>query len=55
MNDKDDFTIMRGVGKNVTANRNKTSTEIDGYYSIRCMQNAILTRRAVYDTLVRQM
>ena len=55
VNDKDDFTIMRGVGKNVTANRNKTSTEIDGYYSIRCMQNAILTRRAVYDTLVRQM
>ena len=55
VNDKDDFTILRGVGKNVTSNRNKTSVEIDGYYSIRCMQNAILTRRAVYDTLVRQM
>lgn len=55
VNDKDDCTILRGVGKNVTANRNKTSAEIENYYSIRCMQNAILTRRAVYDTLVRQM
>lgn len=54
VNDKDDFTIMRGVGKNVTANRNKTST-IQNYYSIRCMQNALMTRRAVFETLVRQM
>ena len=52
---KDDCTILRGVGKNVTANRNKTSKEIDGYLSIRCMQNALLTRRAVYETLVRSM
>ena len=55
VNDKDNFTILRGVGKNVTSNRNKTSAEIENYYSIRCMQNAILTRRAVYETLVRQM
>ena len=55
VNDKDDFTIFRGVGKNVTANRSKTDKDIDGYLSIGCMQNAILTRRAVYDTLVRQM
>ena len=54
VNDKDDFTIMRGVGKNVTANRKKTST-IQNYYSIRCMQNALMTRRAVFETLVRQM
>ena len=54
VNDKDDFTIMRGVGKNVTANRNTTST-IQNYYSIRCMQNALMTRRAVFETLVRQM
>lgn len=54
VNDKNDFTIMRGVGKNVTANRNKTST-IQNYYSIRCMQNALMTRRAVFETLVRQM
>ena len=55
VNDKDDYTILRGVGKNVTANRNKTEKEIEGYFSIGCMRNAILTRRAVYETLVRSM
>lgn len=55
VNDRDDYTILRGVGKNVKANKLKTPKEIDGYLSIRCMQNALLTRRAVYETLVRSM
>lgn len=55
VNNKEDYTILRGTGKNVNANRNKTEKEIDGYLSIRCMQNALVTRRAVYDTLVRSM
>ena len=55
VNDKEDYTILRGVGKNVTANRNKTEKEIENYLSIRCMQNALLTRRPVYETLVRSM
>lgn len=55
VNDRDDYTILRGVGKNVTSNRKKTDKEIEGYLSIKCMQNAILTRREVYETLVRQM
>ena len=55
VNDKIDHTILRGTGKNVTANRNKTGKEIENYLSIRCMQNALLTRRAVYETLVRSM
>ena len=55
VNDREDYTILRGVGKNVTANRYKTEKAIDGYLSIRCMQNALLTRRAVYETLVRSM
>ena len=55
VNDKVDHTILRGTGKNVTANRNKTETTIQNYYSLRCMQNALLTRRAVYETLVRSM
>ena len=55
VNDRKDYTILRGIGKNVTANRNKTDKEIEGYLSIRCMQNALLTRRAVYETLVRNM
>lgn len=55
VNDKDDYTILRGVGKNVRANRQKTEKEIEGYLSIRCIQNALLSRRAVYETLVRNM
>lgn len=55
VNDKEDYTILRGTGKNVAANRIKTEKEIEGYLSIRCMQNALLTRRAVFETLVRIM
>ena len=55
VSNKDDYTILRGTGKNVTANRNKTEKEIGGYLTIGCMQNALLTRRAVYEALVRTM
>ena len=55
VNNKEDHTILRGTGKNVSANRSKTQKEIDGYLSIGCMRNAILTNRAVYETLVRSM
>lgn len=55
VSDKEDYTILRGTGKNVSANKSKTSKEIDGFYTLKCMQNAILTRRAVYETLVRGM
>ena len=55
VNDQPDHTILRGTGKNVTANRLKTEKEIPGYLTLKCMQNAILTRRAVYETLVRTM
>lgn len=55
VNDKVDHTILRGTGKNVRANRSKTEKDIDGFMSLRCMQNSLLTRRAVYDTLVRSM
>lgn len=53
--DREDYTILRGTGKNVKANRMKTPKEIPNYMSIRCMQNALLCNRAVYDTLVRSM
>lgn len=55
VNDKEDYTILRGTGKNVTANRNKTPKEIENYLSIGCMRNAILTNHAAYETLVRGM
>lgn len=55
VNDKPDYTILRGTGKNVTANRNKTAKEIDGYYSLNCMRNALLTDKGVYEMLVREL
>lgn len=55
VNDREDYTILRGVGKNVKANKLKTEKEIENYLSIRCMQNALMTNRAVYETLVRSM
>jgi hypothetical protein len=55
VSDRDDYTILRGTGKNVTANRHKTDKEINGYLTLNCMQNAILTSRPVYEALVRSM
>ena len=53
VSDRDDYTILRGTGKNVTANRLKTEKEIKGFLTLGCMRNAILTRRSVYEALVR--
>ena len=50
-----DGCIARGRGRNVTANRQKTNKEIDGYITLGCMQNAITTRKAVYNTLVASL
>ena len=55
VNDKPDYTILRGVGKNVSANRTKTEKGIDGFFTLGCMQNALQTSRSVYETLVRMM
>ena len=55
VNDLDQCTVLRGRGKNVKANREKTAKEIPGFRSLSCMRNAMLTDRAVYDTLVRQL
>lgn len=55
VNNLPDHTILRGTGKNVAANRLKTDKEIAGFLTLGCMRNAILTRRAVYETLVRCM
>lgn len=50
---KKEGVITRGKGRNVTANRNKTETELVGYASLGMMRNALMTDRAAYDTLVR--
>lgn len=53
--DKPDGCIVRGQGRNVKANRTKTDGNIAGYLTIGCMRNALLTSRAVYNTLVASL
>ena len=52
VNTNNDGCIVRGSGRNVTSNRIKSNKNISGYLTIGCMRNAILTSRAVYNTLV---
>lgn len=52
---QNDGCIVRGTGKNVKANRSKTDKIIPGYLTLGCMQNALLTRRGVYNTLVASL
>lgn len=47
--------IDRGRGRNVKANRTKTESEIKGYLSIGCAQNAMRTSRAAYNTLINTL
>ena len=47
--------IDRGRGRNVKANRAKTESEIKGYLSIGCAQNAMRTSRAAYITLINNI
>ena len=50
-----DGCVVRGRGRNVSANRRKTGDTIDGYLSLGCMQNAMRTSKAAYETLVRSL
>ena len=50
-----DGCIVRGKGRNVKANRDKSPGIIPGYLTIGCMRNALLTSRAVYNTLVASL
>ena len=47
--------VVRGKGRNVSANRRKTGDDISGYLTLGCMQNAMRTSRSAYDTLVRTL
>lgn len=49
---KGDGCIVRGLGRNVKANRGKTGHDIPGYLTIGCMHKALMTSRAAYNTLV---
>ncbi len=50
-----DGCVQRGIGRNVRANREKTEKEIPGYLTLNCMQNAMITNRAAYRTLVANL
>ena len=47
--------IVRGIGRNVAANRKKTEKKLEGYMSIRTMRNAYMSSHEAYDALVRMM
>lgn len=47
--------IDRGKGRNVRANKMKTEGEIKGYLSIGCARNALIIRKAAYNTLVANL
>lgn len=46
--------IVRSLGRNVKANHTKLKV-VPGYTTISCMQNALLTSRALYNSLVTNM
>ncbi len=50
-----DGCIVRGRGRHVAANRLKVPKILDNYRTLMCMKKALLTSRAAFDTLVRQM
>jgi len=47
--------VVRGRGRNVSANRRKTGDDISDYLTLGCMQNAMRTSKAAYETLVRSL
>ena len=51
----ENMRLLRGRGRNVKANRDKTDRDIPGYLTVGCMRNALLTSRAVYNTLVASL
>ena len=53
--DLPDRTIIRGTGKNVTSNRNKTDKQIENYLSIGCLSNAMKMNKSIYQACVRSM
>jgi hypothetical protein len=47
-----DGCFLRSKGRNVKANKQKTEKDVEGFYSLVCMQNLLRTSRDAYDTLV---
>ena len=54
VNNLSDRTILRGTGKNVSANRKKGG-HIENYLSVGCLANNMKICKEVFDTTVRNM
>lgn len=50
-----DRTIIRGTGKNVTSNRNKTDKYIENYLTMGCLSNAMRMNKSIYQACVRSL
>ena len=46
-------TVLRGKGKNVRTNRNRTDPHLDGYITLTTAKNALMSNRDAFDALVR--
>lgn len=46
-----DYVIRRGKGKNVKSNKEKIGN-IKNYHSLKCMQNAVLISKSLYNTII---
>ena len=53
--DLPDRTILRGKGKNVKSNRNRTDKEITKYLSVNCLSKDIKISKSVFEAVVRNM
>ena len=53
--DLPDRTILRGTGRNVTANRNKTDKHIENYLTMGCLSNAMKMDKVIFDACIRSI
>ena len=53
--DLPDRTILRGKGKNVKSNRERTDKEIAKYLSVNCLSKDIKISKSVFEAVVRNM
>lgn len=53
--DRGDYTIVRGKGKNVRANKNKTEKQIVNFLSMNCLSKDLKIHPAVFECAVRTM
>ncbi len=54
-NDLKDKTILRGRGRNVKSNREKTEEVMDNYLSVKCLSNDLKMSKAIFDVAVKEM